>query len=347
MKETTRLATPENVELEFRLAGPGSRFLALAIDTAICGALYVALIIAILVAGFSFGGKDLASTLVTVFVLVAFFLVRWGYFLFFEIRLRGQTPGKRALGIRVVREGGLPLGVSHSLIRNLLRIVDSLPPPLCIVGAASVLATPKGQRLGDLAAGTVVIRERLRAAKETATGGEQSAGWVTRLEQGRSGTPVLLPHGHVSRAQVALIEEYFRRVDRLDEEGRRSLSWQIARPILHLFDKSVEQWELAADRLELCESILQEVLTLARHSAAGGHDTERAARLPNLRQSPRRPAHGAISTVAARSCSAKDGAPSADCRRRKCGSSLSATGASPPTLPGPSRWAPTAGRWSD
>ena len=273
MNETTRLATPESVELEFRLAGPGSRFLALAIDTAICGVLYAALVIVILVAGFSFGGNDLPSTLMTVLVLVAFFLVRWGYFLFFEIRLRGQTPGKRALGIRVVREGGLPLGVGHSLIRNLLRIVDSFPPPLCIVGAVSVLATPKGQRLGDLAAGTVVIRERFRAAKETASGSEQSAGWVTRLEQGRSGTPVLLPHGQVSRAQVALIEEYFRRVARLDEEGRRSLSWQIAKPILHLFDKSIEQWEHAADRLELCESVLQEVLTLARQSATGVRDT--------------------------------------------------------------------------
>ncbi len=275
MNETTRLATPESVELEFRLAGPGSRFLALAIDTVICGALYAALVIALFVAGFSFGGDDLASPLMTVLVLMAFFLVRWGYFLFFEIRLRGQTPGKRALGIRVVREGGLPLGVRHSLIRNLLRVVDSFPPPLCIVGGASVLATRKGQRLGDLAAGTVVIRERFRAAKETAAGSEQSARWMTRLEQGRSRTPVLLPHGQVSIAHVALIEEYFQRVARLDDENRRSLSWRIAMPLLHLFDKNIEEWELAADRRELCESLLQEVLTLARQSAAGTHDAER------------------------------------------------------------------------
>jgi uncharacterized RDD family membrane protein YckC len=76
----------------------------------------------------------------------------------------------------VVRSSGLPLGVRHSLLRNLLRIVDSLPPPFCIVGAVSVIASRKGQRLGDLAEGTVVIRERFRASREPDTGGERAAG---------------------------------------------------------------------------------------------------------------------------------------------------------------------------
>ncbi len=275
MNETTRLATPDNVELEFRLAGPGSRLLALVIDALICGALYAALIIILVVAGFSFGGSDATSSWLTVLVLFAFFLIRWGYYLFFEIRLRGQTPGKRAMGIRAVREGGLPLGIRHSLIRNLLRVVDSFPQPLCIVGGVSVLATRKGQRLGDLAAGTVVIRERFRARKETAEDNRQSAGWVSRLEQGRSRTPVVLPHGQVSIAQVALIEEYFRRVSRLDEEQRRSLSWRIALPLLPLFDKDPAQWEPAVDRVTLCESLLLEILDLARQSAPGGRTADR------------------------------------------------------------------------
>ncbi|HUJ77164.1 MAG TPA: RDD family protein, partial [bacterium] len=186
MNETTRLPTPDNVELEFRLAGPGSRILALFIDGLISGGLYAALIIVLVVSGYSFSGEDSASSWVMVLVLFAFFLIRWGYYLFFEIKLRGQTPGKRALGIRVVRQGGLPLGIRHSLIRNLLRVVDSFPQPLCIVGGVSVLATRKGQRLGDLAAGTVVIRERFRARKDAATGSTQSAAWVSRLEQGLS-----------------------------------------------------------------------------------------------------------------------------------------------------------------
>lgn len=273
MNETTRLATPESVELEFRLAGPGSRLLALVVDTLICGALYGAIITVLLVAGYSFGTSK-SSSWVTVLVVIAFFLIRWGYFLFFEIRLRGQTPGKRAMGIRVVREGGLPLGIRHSLIRNLLRVVDSFPQPLCIVGGVSALATPKGQRLGDLAAGTIVIRERFHARKEAATGTEQSAGWVSRLEQGLSRTAVVLPHGHVTITQIALIEEYFRRVSRLDEKQRRSLSWSIAQPLLPLFDKKAEQWELAEDRLTLCESLLQEVLELSRQNAPGTREVQ-------------------------------------------------------------------------
>jgi uncharacterized membrane protein SpoIIM required for sporulation/uncharacterized RDD family membrane protein YckC len=268
MRETTRIATPDSVELEFRLAGPGSRFLALAIDTAIGGVLYAALVALAIAAGLSLDGIEGRSTWAAGFLVFAFFLVRWGYYLFFEIRLRGQTPGKRALGIRVVREGGLPLGARHSLIRNLLRVVDSLPPPLCIVGAVSILATRKGQRLGDLAAGTVVIRERFRRAGETAAESDHAAGWVSRLEQGRSRAMVLLPHGQVDMAQVALIEEYFRRCPRLDDRQRAALSWQIALPLLPLFDKSPGEWEPAPGRLALCESLLQEVLSLARQAAA-------------------------------------------------------------------------------
>jgi uncharacterized membrane protein SpoIIM required for sporulation/uncharacterized RDD family membrane protein YckC len=274
MDETTRLSTPDNVELEFRLAGPGSRLLALLIDGLISGTLYAALIVILVVSGYSFNASDAASSWVMVLVLLAFFLIRWGYYLFFEITLRGQTPGKRAMGIRVVRQGGLPVGIRHSLIRNLLRVVDSFPQPLCIVGGVCVLATRKGQRLGDLAAGTVVIRERFRGSKDTSPGGGQSAAWVSRLEQGLSRTPVVLPHGQVTIAQVALIEEYFRRVSRLGEEQRASLSWKIAQPLLPLFDKSTAQWEVAADRVMLCESLLQEVLDLSRQSAQGARKAQ-------------------------------------------------------------------------
>jgi uncharacterized membrane protein SpoIIM required for sporulation/uncharacterized RDD family membrane protein YckC len=274
MRETTRIATPENVELEFRLAGLGSRFLAFVIDSAIELALYGALVVLSLAAGRTFGAGQALSSWASVVLLFAYFGVRWGYFLFFEIRMRGQTPGKRVLGIRVVRTSGLPLGVRQSLLRNLLRIVDSLPPPFCIVGAVSVVASRRGQRLGDLAAGTVVIRERFRASREPDTGGERAAGWVSRLEQGRSRAAVLFPRGQVSIAQVALIEEYFRRVARLDDGQRRELSWQIASPLLPLVDAVPSEWEQAVDRLARCESLFQEVIALARQPSAHAPETD-------------------------------------------------------------------------
>jgi uncharacterized membrane protein SpoIIM required for sporulation/uncharacterized RDD family membrane protein YckC len=271
VKETTRLATPENIELEFRLAGPGSRLLALLLDWLISGALYTGLIVILVLAGFSFRMADTTSAWLSMLVFLAFFLIRWGYYLFFEVRLRGQTPGKRALGIRVVREGGLPVGIPQSLIRNLLRIVDSFPQPLCIVGGVCALATRRGQRLGDLAAGTIVIRERFRRRAEAPADSVRSAGWVSRLEQGLSRTPVVLPRGQVSIGQIALIEEYFRRVSRLGDEQRRALSWRIAQPLLPLFDQAPAQWEPAEDRLTRCESLLQEVLDLARKGAHESH----------------------------------------------------------------------------
>jgi len=264
MRETTRIATPDSVELEFRLAGPGSRLLALAIDTAITGALTGVLIVLAVVAGYSLDVGEGRSTWASGLLVLAFFLVRWGYFIFFELLLRGQTPGKRALGIRVVRDGGLPLGARQAIIRNLLRVVDALPPPLCIVGAVSILASHTGQRLGDLAAGTLVVRERFRRAREAEAGSAHAAGWVSRLEQGRSRAMVMLPRGQVDVAQVALVEEYFRRCPRLDDRQRSAISWQIALPLLPLFDASAVEWEQAPDRLARCESLLQEVLSLAR-----------------------------------------------------------------------------------
>jgi uncharacterized RDD family membrane protein YckC len=97
---------------------------------------------------------------VGVAVLIALaFLLTWGYFLVFELIWNGQTPGKRIAGIRVLTTRGEPVTLVHALVRNLLRLVDMLPTSY-MVGVICILVTRRGQRLGDLAAGTVVVRER-------------------------------------------------------------------------------------------------------------------------------------------------------------------------------------------
>ena len=136
--------TPEGVDLGLRLAGPVPRAAAFAIDLLIRAALYLVLTPLMALAGLGGG-----------LVLLALFLTEWFYPVWFEVR-SGATPGKRALGLAVVHDDGTPVGPSASLIRNLLRAVDFLPL-FYGVGLVSMLVDRDFRRLGDLAAGTLVI----------------------------------------------------------------------------------------------------------------------------------------------------------------------------------------------
>ncbi|HZQ26879.1 MAG TPA: RDD family protein [Acidimicrobiales bacterium] len=146
------VATPEGVTLQFTLAGVGSRFVAALIDTTIQFAVFGAmLLLAFVVRGL--------GPVVTALVVVLGFLVFLGYDIMFETLASGRTPGKRWTGLRVVKEGGAPVTFLTSAVRNVLRLVDILPTSY-IVGIVCVLASSKNQRLGDMAAGTLVVRER-------------------------------------------------------------------------------------------------------------------------------------------------------------------------------------------
>jgi len=148
-----RVVTPEYVEFDFVLAGLLSRFLAWLIDTALAFAVFlmVAMVLSLVMAAF----PGFAST----FVILLWFLIDWGYFIFFEVVWTGQTVGKRALGLRVIQESGVRVGFFQSALRNLARPVDRLPL-FYLVGGAFALFSEKQQRLGDMLGGTVVIRER-------------------------------------------------------------------------------------------------------------------------------------------------------------------------------------------
>ncbi|HEX4545374.1 MAG TPA: RDD family protein [Candidatus Acidoferrum sp.] len=151
--------TPEQTALDFAIAGIGSRFLALALDALI--QMLVGIVVGI------GGGMALAAIAVGspraslwgVAVLVLFyFLLYFGYFAFFEIIWNGQTPGKRKIGIRVIKDSGRPLTPSESIGRNLMRIVDWLPA-FYAVGMVSAIFTKENKRLGDLVVGSLVVRE--------------------------------------------------------------------------------------------------------------------------------------------------------------------------------------------
>ena len=161
--ETLIIETPERVPLHFALASIGNRFLACAIDHTI-QALTIALMILafMVVANYSSLGDRLSNApkwVYAVLIIVVLLLVS-GYFAFFEWLWNGQTPGKRWLKLRVIREDGRPITFFEAAVRNLLRDFDIMPFPFYSIGLISVFISSKDQRVGDMVAGTVVVRER-------------------------------------------------------------------------------------------------------------------------------------------------------------------------------------------
>ncbi len=148
-----KVLTPEYVEFDFVLAGLFSRFLAWVIDRLITFTAAIALMIALSLAMFAFPGFGSALG------IVVWFLVDWGYAIFFESVWSGQTVGKRAMGLRVIQESGVRIGFLHAVLRNLARPIDSLPL-LYAVGGTAALFSKSQQRLGDMLAGTIVVRDR-------------------------------------------------------------------------------------------------------------------------------------------------------------------------------------------
>jgi uncharacterized RDD family membrane protein YckC len=154
------IETPEQTALEFNIAGVGSRFLALALDTLI----QISAVIILIIAGsylihevFPFAS---GATWTIALFGVLLFLVFIGYFAIFEAIWNGQTPGKRLIRIRVIKETGRPIVPSEAVARNLLRLVDQMPGFLYGVGIVSALISRQNKRLGDLVAGTIVVHEQ-------------------------------------------------------------------------------------------------------------------------------------------------------------------------------------------
>ena len=150
---TYRVLTPKYVEFDFVLAGLMSRFLAWLIDTLISGLLAGSLMIGLSVAEVVLGGVGSAMA------FVVWFAIDWGYMIALEVAWSGQTIGKRVMGLRVLQESGVRVGLSQALLRNLARPVDRLPLFYLVGGVAAALSRSQ-QRLGDLLAGTIVVRER-------------------------------------------------------------------------------------------------------------------------------------------------------------------------------------------
>jgi uncharacterized RDD family membrane protein YckC len=160
-EETLDINTPENVAFGYQVAGIGSRFLATLIDVIIITLLQIIVLVtySFVLYIFDIDPTGGGSAWVAAIMGVVIFLFYWGYYIFFEMLWNGQTPGKRWTGLRVIRADGTPITLSESLIRNLTRLVDFLPAAYG-VGIITMFIDKRSRRLGDLAAGTLVVHDR-------------------------------------------------------------------------------------------------------------------------------------------------------------------------------------------
>jgi uncharacterized RDD family membrane protein YckC len=208
------IPTPEGVELELLLAGAGSRLVATLVDfLAKAGLLLAVWIIAGAVDNEGGGGFIVGA------LAIGSFLVWFGYDVAFETMASGRTPGKRAAGLRVVRLGGEPVGFLTSAVRNLLRLVDMQPGVLYAVGTVTILFSRRNQRLGDLAAGTLVVRERrapLAAPRPPDTDfavADRYAAWDVSA---------------VTSFELVTVRRFLERRWQLDPPARARLGWELA-----------------------------------------------------------------------------------------------------------------------
>lgn len=230
------IETPEQVDLRFPVAGIGSRFVALLIDHLIQILAYVLLIVILYVwaitAGpgavgrkteqMDAGGKWFNAAL----IFINFCLI-WGYFALFEAFWHGQTPGKRIMKLRVIKDSGRQITLFESLARNLLRYVDFLPA-IYLVGVITMLCNRKNKRLGDLAAGTLVVHE-LRAEDRVLDAYVSGEDFFARGEEKKPES--VLPADTIARLEpgdLHMIETFFARALDLDLQTRATMAARIA-----------------------------------------------------------------------------------------------------------------------
>jgi uncharacterized RDD family membrane protein YckC len=216
VERSLEVRTGEAVAIRYELAGLGSRFLAVMVDLLAQVTVAVALLFAFAFAGpglariLPSGGLNLAAWGIALAVLLLF-LIFFGWFIIFETWWSGRTPGKRALGLRVVRDGGFPVDAGAAIIRNLVRIVE-FGLGFYALSAVSALLSPENKRLGDFAAGTIVVRDRAEAVADLDA-------YLARPLHTQSG---------IAEADRVLIERFLARRATLDPLARMRLAQRIA-----------------------------------------------------------------------------------------------------------------------
>lgn len=243
-EETLIIETPERVPLAFALASIGNRFLAVAIDHFIQYlTIFIVAWIVIGLSGFNIYNADTRASeffqempkWTLAILIIVIFLIFAGYFIIFEWLWNGQTPGKRLLKLRVIREDGRPITFWEALARNLLRVFDAVPGfvfPIYSIGLITIFTSARDQRVGDIFAGTVVVRERFDEAPtfaETFSNPISDAAFrrvqkLTNFEANLSS---------LTEGEIEVAESFLRRRWDLTDRQRLWMAWRVALPIMY------------------------------------------------------------------------------------------------------------------
>lgn len=233
--------TPEQVAIRFPIAGIGSRFLAILADSVLQVIAYIVIflvILLILTSAPRINGlilERLGDKWIIAAIILFYFLLYWGYYTLFEAFWNGQTPGKRLCKLRVIRDSGRQITFFESMTRNLIRVIDAFPS-FYAVGIVTMLCNRRNKRLGDFAAGTLVVHERV---PEPALW----SGSASRTITAGAFTPVLppvpildpnavdLPADAVARLtpdDLNVIDHFFARAIDIDIPRRHALAQRLA-----------------------------------------------------------------------------------------------------------------------
>jgi uncharacterized RDD family membrane protein YckC len=241
------IETPEQVDLHFPVAGVGSRFIALLLDSIFQLLTYVLLGLIVYVTGvYSPAGRlmehsgDTGRKWLTAGFIFLNFLMLWGYYALFEAWWQGQTPGKRLMKLRVIKDSGRAITLFESMARNLLRAVDYLPG-MYLAGVIAMSCNRQHKRLGDFVAGTIVVHERLdeqplmshisRTFTSSIYPEQATARWMPKAEQEWTAGEAALPADAVARlgpADLHVIETFFGRALDLSVDKRAELGARVA-----------------------------------------------------------------------------------------------------------------------
>jgi uncharacterized RDD family membrane protein YckC len=237
------IETPEHVALRLPLAGVGSRFLAVFMDTLIQVVAYILLVVALVLLATNTSVSSHAAPMsaraaawTTAILIFLHFLAFWGYYALFEGLWRGQTPGKRIFKLRVIKDSGRQITLVEAMARNLLRVADALPV-MYLVGIIAILCNKQRQRLGDLMAGTVVVHAEdlgewgaLSDASRTITAGFFVA----------DGAPQAVPHvaqfpahaiARLTADDLILLDTFFARIPELDVHTKDQIAQRLLRTL--------------------------------------------------------------------------------------------------------------------
>jgi len=224
MERNVEISTGESVTFSYELAGLGSRFFAVFVDLTIQISVAIAAFLLLAWAASTVPGRattaapsKIAESILIALLIIAAFMLFVGYFIIFEWRWNGRTPGKRLLGIRVVRDGGFAVDFTAAVIRNVVRILEA-SLGFYAVSAVATLLSPQNRRLGDMAAGTIVVRDQ-RYERTTAASLRRDADRDDELIR------------NLSPAERDLIRRYAARRTTLNLDARTAISSEIAATI--------------------------------------------------------------------------------------------------------------------